>query len=208
MRHQPILASLVLALTSSHTYAEHHAETKSLSHASAEWQIKAYSSAAPPYLGNYANVIGGNGETLRQGTNGWPCQSANPRPFPKNGWQNEHDAMPVCGDEEGFKWMAAALSGTKPNIKRDAFLWMLHGDVGEDNTKMGVLRKSDSAAGQWIESGAHLMLMPKDPDTLKEFHADFSKGEPYVMMPGTDYAHLMIPLEGYYFYQNESKPTN
>ena len=61
--------------------------------------------------------------------------------------------------------------------------------------------------GEWIESGPHLMLMPKDPATLKEFHADFSKGEPYVMMPGTDYAHLMIPLPGYYQYQPESKPS-
>ena len=65
---------------------------------------------------------------------------------------------------------------------------MLHGDLGEDNTKIGVLQKANSTPGQWIESGPHLMLMPRDPSTLQEFHADFSRGEPYLMMPGTDYA--------------------
>ena len=178
-----------------------------MSNASADWQIKAYTSAAPDFIGDFASVRDPSGKILREGTNGWTCQSGNPRPFPKNGWKDAHDAMPVCGDEEGFKWMTAALNGTKPDIKRDAFLWMLHGDVGEDNTKMGVLKKEDSTPGEWIESGPHLMLMPKDPATLKEFHADFSRGEPYVMMPGTDYAHLMIPLPGYYQYQPESKPS-
>ena len=32
------------------------------SHNSAEWTIKTYSSAAPSYIGDFATVIGGNGE--------------------------------------------------------------------------------------------------------------------------------------------------
>lgn len=201
-----VVLAVCLSMAIPVALAGHHKEGEAISHASAEWQIQAYTTAAPDYIGNFASVLGGNGEMLREGTNGWTCQSANPRPMPEQGWKDAHDAMPVCGDVEGFKWMAAAMNGTKPDIKRDAYLWMLHGDVGEDNTKMGVLQKADSTPGQWIESGPHLMLMPKDPTTLQEFHADFSLGEPYVMMPGTDYAHLMIPLTGYYKYQPESKP--
>ena len=34
--------------------------TKDSSHASAEWQIEAYGSAAPDFIGNYATIIGGN----------------------------------------------------------------------------------------------------------------------------------------------------
>ena len=49
-------------------------------HTSTEWQIKTYSSAAPSFIGDFATVIGGNGEILRQGTNGWTCQHGNPRP--------------------------------------------------------------------------------------------------------------------------------
>ena len=153
-------------------------------------------------------MIGDNGKVLRQGTNDWTCMTLNPRPFPKTGWTDEHDAMPGCADTEGLKWMKAAIGGTKPSLTRDTFIWMLHGDAGEDNTKMGVLDEKDSTPDQWIESGAHLMLMPKDPTTLAGFHADFSWGEPYVMMPKSDYAHLMIPLAGYYQYQRESRPHN
>ena len=52
-------------------------------HSSADWQIKTYSSAAPSFIGDFATVIGGNGEILREGANGWICQHGNPRPFPK-----------------------------------------------------------------------------------------------------------------------------
>jgi hypothetical protein len=44
------------------------------------------------------------------------------------------------------------------------------------------------------------MLMPKDPSTIEKFPTDFMSGAPYVMFAGTDYAHLMIPTEGYYKY--------
>ena len=33
---------------------------------SADWQIKTYSSAAPSFIGDFATVIGGKGETLRK----------------------------------------------------------------------------------------------------------------------------------------------
>ena len=177
-------------------------------HSSEAWQIAAYSSAAPAFIGDFATVIDARGEVLREGSNGWTCLSLNPRSLPENGWKDAHDAMPGCGDAEGMKWMQAALSGAKPEIERDTFIWMLHGDVGEDNTKMGVLNKADSTPGEWIESGPHLMLMPKDPSTLEKFRADFTTGEPYVMMPGSDYAHLMIPLVDYYEYQESSSPNN
>ena len=177
-------------------------------HASKAWQIGAYSSAAPIFIASFAPVVGGDGEILREGTNGWTCMSLNPRPFPKMGWKSPHDAMPACADSEGLKWIQAAVNRKKPSLIRDTFIWMLHGDVGENNMRMGVLDKEDSAPGHWIESGPHLMLMPKDTASLNGFHADFSRGEPYVMMPGSDYAHLMIPLDDYYKYQKESQPAD
>ena len=35
--------------------------------------------------------------------------------------------------------------------------------------------EADAAPGQWIESGPHLMLMPKDPATLDAFTDDFHR---------------------------------
>ena len=83
--------------------------------------------------------------------------------------------------------------------------WMLHGDMGEDN-RMYLVTDEEGIAkakadGEWIESGAHLMLFPADPSTLNGQTTDFNSGAPYVMFSGTEYAHLMIPVEGYYDYQ-------
>ena len=174
-----------------------------ISHNSAEWQIETYSSAAPSYIGDFATVIGGNGEILREGTNGWICQQGNPRPYPKDGWKSAHEAMPACHDEEGMKWMMAYAEGKAPNLSRDTYMWMLHGDVGEDNTTAGVLNKADAKdPSQWIESGPHLMLLPRDPSALDGMSDDFNTGAPYVMFPGTPGAHVMIPTDGYYEYQD------
>ena len=85
-------------------------------------------------------------------------------------------------------------------MDRDGWMWMLHGDMGEDNSKQLVFNKEDAAEGQWIESGPHLMLIPKNASEVADFTDDFMHGEPYVMMRDTDYAHIMIPTEGYYKY--------
>ena len=69
--------------------------SKDSSHASAEWQIEAYGTAAPDFIGNYATIIGGNGEVLHKGTNGWTCQPGNARPFPKMGLSLIHISEPT-----------------------------------------------------------------------------------------------------------------
>ena len=179
------------------------------SHTSAEWKIWAYSSAAPSFIANECTVVDmddeGNQIVLREGTNGCTAMAANPRgpADPENGWKDAHEAMAMVGDAQSFAWASAYFAGTKPGdvMEKDGWAWMLNGDMSEDNTKAGVLNKEDSAEGEWIESGAHLMLMPKDPSSLDGQTTDFNSGAPYVMFAGTDYAHLMIPVEGYYDYQ-------
>ena len=185
-----LFTSILITFFSLSVQADDH------SHASAEWQIEAYSTAAPSFIGNYATVIGGDGKVLREGSNGWTCSAANARPFPKMGWSSAHEAMPFCLDENAMKFM----NGKQDEMTTDGWAWMLHGDVGEDNSKPGVLNKADSAPGQWIESGPHMMLMPMDSDSIKNMSSDFTTGAPYVMMPNTPVAHLMIPLPGYYIY--------
>ena len=177
------------------------------SHASAKWQIWAYSSAAPSFIGDNATITGSNGETLREGNNGWTCASGNPRPVPAKGWKSPHEAMPTCHDKVGVQWMKGYMAGEKPQMERDTYMWMLHGDLGEDNTTSGVLNKTDAKdQSQFIVSGPHLMLMPKDPTSLDNLTDDFTLGVPYVMFKGTDYAHVMIPVDDYYKYQPQSAP--
>ena len=52
---------LVNFLITEFVYAENYDNT------SKEWQIKAYSSAAPDFIGNFATIIGADGKILREG---------------------------------------------------------------------------------------------------------------------------------------------
>ena len=173
------------------------------SHTSAEWQIWAYSTAAPSYIAKDATVLNEKMEVLREGTNGWTCLPVNPRGMsdPENGWKDAHEAMPLCGDAEVFKWISAYLSDEVPDMDYDGYAWMLHGDMGEDNSTPKVISKDDAKEGHWIESGPHLMRMPKDPSSLDGMTTDFNSGAPYVMFSGTPYAHVMYPVQDYYKHQ-------
>ena len=215
MKFAPFLFAAGLLLSSlSFSYAHDATDAggePDLPHTSKEWKIWAYSSAAPSFIAQRALVLDAGGDTLRAGDNGWTCMPGNPRGIsnPQTGWKDAHEAMSVCADAASMAWMQAWMTSTKPQLKRDGFMWMLHGDMGEDNTTPMVMKKSDAAdPSQWIESGPHLMLMPKNLESLANFTDDFTRGEPYVMFPGSDYAHLMIPVEGYYRHQPESSPVH
>ena len=195
-----ILGGLVSLCMSLHIIAS---EPKG-SHASAEWQIWAYSGAAPTFIGDFATISGGDGSVIREGSNGWTCTAT--KPMPENGFETPHHAFALCADDEGFKWATAYMGGTKPEMERDAYIWMLHGDTGEDNSMPGGDKNMAMKHDHWIESGPHLMLMPKDPATIAGFSTDFTVGAPYQMFKGSPYAHLMIPFEGYYSYQPDSAP--
>ena len=198
----PTLAIAYIALGTS--FANAQSREPSEPHTSNAWQIWAYSTAAPSFIAADATIIDGANNVLREGTNGWTCLPANPRGManPDNGWNDAHEAMPLCGDEESFKWVGAYLGGETPELDRDTFIWMLHGDMGEDNTTPLVMSQAEAQdPSEWIVSGPHLMLMPADRSSLDNFPSDFMAGEPYVMFRGTDYVHLMIPMEDYYQYQ-------
>ena len=172
---------------------------------SIDWEIEAYTTSAPDFIGNFATVISASGEVLREGSNGWTCL-----PFiamPKMGFKTKNEAAPACADQNAMAWANAYLSQTEPKLENDGWIWMLHGDTGVDNFRPyseGDEKNTDPK--DWIYSGAHLMLMPKDHNSLGSQTTDFTTGAPYVMMKGTPYVHLMIPVEGYYDYQPESAP--
>ena len=172
---------------------------------SIDWEVEAYTTSAPDFIGNFATVISASGEVLREGSNGWTCL-----PFiamPKMGFKTKNEAAPACADQNAMAWANAYLSQTEPKLENDGWIWMLHGDTGVDNFRPyseGDEKNTDPK--DWIYSGAHLMLMPKDPNSLGSQTTDFTTGAPYVMMKGTPYVHLMIPVEGYYDYQPESAP--
>ena len=172
---------------------------------SVEWEIKTYTSAAPNFIGDFATVVGASGEILREGSNGWTCLPF--IPMPKMGFKTANEAAPACADANAVAWANAYIAQSKPEIENDGWIWMKHGDTGVDNFRpYSEGDKENTDPEDWIYSGSHLMLMPKDPSSLEGVSTDFTTGAPYVMMQGTPFVHLMIPLEGYYDYQPESAP--
>ena len=186
---------LVFAMSACAPQAEDTA-AGSADHTSPEWKITAYSSAASPQLAADATVVDQDGTVLREGTNGWICMSGSPDPEPETGWESAAQAQPICADPVGMEWMQAYMSGETPAVSRDAYLYMLQGDQGTDTSVPGITAQENASAPEnWVVSGPHLMLMPKDPATLEGYTTDPSTGEPFLMWPGSPYAHLMIPVE-------------
>ena len=97
-----------------------------VSHAATEWQIWAYTSAAPDFIGDLATVIGADGTVLREGSNGWRCEAF--MPMPEEGFEDAHSAAPACSDANAVAWANAYKAGTVPDMEVDGWMWMIHGD--------------------------------------------------------------------------------
>ena len=197
----------IFALFVSISMSAGHHEMGEHSHSmgnSKDWEIKTYTSAAPAFIGDHATVIGASGKVLREGTNGWRCEPF--MPMPEAGFENAHSAAPACSDANSVAWANAYKSGKVPEMEGDGWMWMIHGDLGVDNFTVGTDGQKNAGHKHYIESGPHMMLMPKDPSSLDSQTSDYTTGAPYVMFKGTPYAHLMIPLDGYYDYQPQSAP--
>ena len=100
---------------------------------SKDWEIKAYTSAAPAFIGDYATVIGASGKVIRKGSNGWRCEPF--MPMPEGGFKKPHEAAPACSDANAVAWAIAYKSQQKPELEADGWIWMLHGNLGVDNFK-------------------------------------------------------------------------
>ena len=156
------------------------------------WEIKAYSSAAPAYIGDNATIIGASGKVLRKGTNGWRCEPF--MPMPEGGFKSAHETAAACSDKNAVAWANAYKANKTPKLEADGWIWMLHGDLGVDNFTPYTDGQKNAGHKHFIESGAHMMLMPKNPKSLDGQSTDYTNGGPYVMFKGTPYVHLMIPL--------------
>ena len=66
---------LTLVFIAGSLFADNHGAMKAKKDGySVDWQIKAFSSAAPDFIADYATVIGVDGSVLKEGTNGWTCE--------------------------------------------------------------------------------------------------------------------------------------
>ncbi len=151
--------------------------------------IASAESAAPAAVGAAATIYhvdaAGAMTTVREGTNGWWCMPDVPAtPGPD----------PMCGDANAMDWAMAWIGKTEPDKGKVGFIYMLAGGTDASNTDP--YAAEPTADNNWITTGPHVMIMnagdqmagyPTDPEP--------DTTQPYVMWPGTPYAHLMIPVE-------------
>lgn len=138
--------------------------------------------AAPASISDHATVMDWEGNTLREGTNGWVCF-----PDPPN-----IEAAPMCLDEPWQAWAQAWQTRGPVSIDRAGIAYMLMGDAGASN--IDPFAEGPTADNDWVVTGPHVMLIVPDPATLEGLPTDHRSGGPWIMWSGTPYAHVMIPI--------------
>lgn len=138
--------------------------------------------AAPASISDDATVMDWEGNTLREGTNGWVCF-----PDPPN-----IERAPMCLDEPWLAWADGWQNKEPVDIDRAGIAYMLRGDAGASN--VDPYAEGPTEDNEWVVTGPHLMLIVPDPASLEGISTDPDNGGPWVMWPGTPYAHVMVPV--------------
>jgi len=140
---------------------------------------------APPAVleGSTLLNVKENGETevLREGTNGWTCM------YP--------GTDPMCADMASMEFIGAWMNRENPP-ETLGFVYMLLGDEGASNTDP--FAEGEKPDNQWVVAGPHAMIVGGAAGPmLANYPSEVPEGanQPWVMWPGTPYAHLMIPME-------------
>ena len=185
MKSLAYAAVMALALAPNSSFAQ--AKSASLSD---DDLIKLSLSAAPESIAKDATVIDmdpdGKMRTLRKGTGQWTCM---PGPI------DPANPAPMCGDANAMEWAGAWMGHKQPPANKVGFMYMLRGDAGASNTDPYAAKQTPD--NNWIKTGTHVMIVGSGAKMLDGYprspKADTSK--PYVMWPGTEYEHLMLPVK-------------
>lgn len=156
----------------------------------AEQKLKNAMSAGPPSVAKDATILDrvdvAKAKVLRQGTNGWTCLPDDPG-SPGND--------PQCLDKNGLEWWKALMAHTAPKLTAPGIDYMLQG--GSDASNTDPFASQPPAGQQWVTSPPHVMFIPGPGQKLDQtfFSTDPHSGGPWIMFPGTPYAHLMVPVK-------------
>ncbi|WP_037227361.1 hypothetical protein [Roseobacter sp. GAI101] len=151
----------------------------------AEGLIQRLENVAPAAVLQNATLLDvpaeGEMTTLREGSNGWTCM------YP--------GTDPMCADGAAMSFLEAWMKKEDPP-QTLGFVYMLLGDEGASNTDP--YATEETAENQWVVAGPHVMIVGSEAkQMLESYPQEVPEGanQPWVMWPGTPYAHLMIPVE-------------
>ena len=150
---------------------------------SKEQKIKLAKAAAPSNISDEARILDADNTVLKEGNNDWTCMVGTPPTYEN----------PMCVDAVWLNWLDAYMN-KKPYIneaKSIGFSYMLVGDIPVDNDDPF---NTDESKNTWVQEGPHLMLLVPQ-GLFGNLPTDPFAGGPYVMWEGSEYAHIMVPLE-------------
>ena len=146
-------------------------------------KIKSGMSAAPLAIAKDATIMDmPTMKVIRAGTNGWTCFPDGPSP----------GVDPMCLDKNGMEWAGAWMNHKDPPKDKLGVGYMLAG--GSDASNTDPFATQPSAGGKWVDTGPHLMVLNIGDKFVGYPTTATNTKVPYVMFPGTPYAHLMIPV--------------
>ena len=146
--------------------------------------IKSAMAAAPLAIAKDATIVNGEMKVIRQGTNGWTCMPDLP---------TSPGTDPMCLDKNAMEWAHALMTKTPPPKGKMGIAYMLMG--GSDASNTDPFATKPSADGKWVDTGPHMMVL-NIGDMFAGYPTSATNTKaPYVMFPGTPYAHLMIPVK-------------
>lgn len=149
--------------------------------------IKSAMSAAPLAIAQGATIVTMddkmNMKTLRAGTNGWTCLPDMP---------TTPGADPMCLDKYGMEWAHALMAHQNPPTDKMGFGYMLAG--GSDASNTDPFATKPAPGGRWVDTGPHVMVLNIGTKFDGYPTTAANTKVPYVMFPGTPYAHLMLPV--------------
>jgi hypothetical protein len=150
-------------------------------------------SAAPEVIAKAATIMdwpdspAGHPNSLRAGTNGWPCYPSTPS---SSGGASAED--PMCFDKACQGWADAWMNKRDPGAPGPGIAYILRGDKGASNTRpvRDRAHRDESMGGH----RAHVMVLVPDSKALDRYPTDPRTGGRWVMWKGTPFAHLMVPV--------------
>jgi hypothetical protein len=147
--------------------------------------IKNAEAAAPATVAKNATVMTWDMKTLREGTNGFTCMPDDTSTTTIND--------PMCVDKNGLAFIMAIMAKKEPP-PGVGFGYMLQGGGSASNADP----YATPVDGKFEpDDGPHVMIFGAK-EALEAYPQPKSNPDvtqPYVMYPGTPYAHLMMPVK-------------
>ena len=99
----------------------------------------------------------------------------------------------MCLDANGVEWANALMSKKDPPKGKMGIGYMLMG--GSDASNTDPFATKPNGADKWVDTGPHMMVLNIGNSFAGYPTTATNTKVPYVMFPGTKYAHLMIPVK-------------